>query len=92
MSPHDGRPNAAGQTNDERWNRLRALFAEAQEMSAADRSAFLDHELAGDRELRAELERLLASAASAGSFLAPHPGAETRDAAAPRGPFGASSW
>jgi hypothetical protein len=55
---------------NERWSRLRALFAETQEIPEADRPAFLDQELGSEPELRAELDRLLASSASAREFLA----------------------
>jgi eukaryotic-like serine/threonine-protein kinase len=55
--------------NDEQWQRIRALFAEAQDLSAEAREAFLDRELAGEPELRTKMETLLAHADSAGSFL-----------------------
>jgi hypothetical protein len=56
--------------SDERWHRLRALFDQVQEMSEADRKALLDRELAGQPELRAELDSLLADSVSAAGFLA----------------------
>jgi non-specific serine/threonine protein kinase/serine/threonine-protein kinase len=56
---------------DERWERLRTLFAEAHDMPDSARGEFLDKELDGEPELRAELESLLASSASAAEFLAP---------------------
>jgi tetratricopeptide (TPR) repeat protein/tRNA A-37 threonylcarbamoyl transferase component Bud32 len=75
--------------SDERWRRLRDLFAAVQEMSDAERAAFLDRELASDPGLRAEIDALLAHASSAGSFLAPLGDDETRAVgAAP--PTGAS--
>lgn len=53
----------------ENWDRLRALFAEAQGLSIEDRAAFLDRVLPGEPGLRAQVEALLANADSAGSFL-----------------------
>jgi eukaryotic-like serine/threonine-protein kinase len=44
----------------ERWQRAQELFAEALERPAAERSAFLERECAGDEALRAELQSLLA--------------------------------
>jgi non-specific serine/threonine protein kinase/serine/threonine-protein kinase len=69
--------------NDERWHRLRALFADVEAMTDAERETFLDRELAGEPELREELDALLAADASARSFL------RTRDVGEPR-PRGAS--
>ncbi len=55
---------------DKRWRHLRALFDEVQEMSEAERDSHLDRELAGEPELRAELEALLESGKAAVGFLA----------------------
>jgi non-specific serine/threonine protein kinase/serine/threonine-protein kinase len=57
--------------SDERWQRLRDLFERVRELPARDRSAVLDHEFAGDPELRAEVERMLAADAAADRFLVP---------------------
>src|SRR4051812_7128307 len=45
------------------------LFAEALDLPAADRTAFLDRACAGDRELRARIESLLSGHDAADSFL-----------------------
>ncbi len=63
--------------NDEQWKRLRALFDSAQGMSEGERGPFLDRELRDEPELRAELDTLLAHAASASSFLVTQGGGET---------------
>ena len=52
--------------------RLKALFGEALDVPAAERSAFLDAACADDAPLRRELERLLGAHDAAGDFLA-HP-------------------
>ena len=43
------------------WDRLEAVFFEALELPADQRAAFLDRACAGDPELRAEVEAVLAS-------------------------------
>ena len=54
-----------------RHQRVKDLFAVARELSGAARSAFLEHECAGDDELRTEVEELLESDRDAtGSGLA----------------------
>ena len=53
----------------ERWKQVNSLFHEALERNAADRAAFLQNATAGDRELRREVESLLASHNSAGEFM-----------------------
>jgi hypothetical protein len=59
--------------NREQWSRLRQLFGEIQNIPEGERPAFLDREVSGDLELRAELERVLAANDSASEFLAaPH--------------------
>ncbi|MGQ0720931.1 MAG: protein kinase domain-containing protein [Candidatus Eiseniibacteriota bacterium] len=63
--------------SDDRWIRLRALFDEIQELPEAERTSFLDRELTGEPELRAELAVLLADVGSTARFLA-----EPSDAAA----------
>jgi len=44
----------------ERWQRVQELFAEAAELSSAERHRFLDSRCGGDRELRAEVDSLFA--------------------------------
>jgi eukaryotic-like serine/threonine-protein kinase len=51
----------------ERWARVQELFAAASEMEPPARAPFLERECGGDRELRSEVESLLASLGSAGS-------------------------
>ncbi|MFN0149441.1 MAG: protein kinase domain-containing protein [bacterium] len=70
MHSADRDPQKPAQPSGERWRRLRDLFANAQEMPASERSAFLDRVLAGEPALRAELDALLANAETAGAFLA----------------------
>jgi serine/threonine-protein kinase len=50
-------------------NRDAEIFAEAVELPATERSAFLDRACAGDAELRRRVERLLAAEAAAGGFM-----------------------
>jgi tetratricopeptide (TPR) repeat protein len=54
----------------ERWQRIEALLDEVFERPAAERRAFLDEACAGDPELRAHMETLLAAHEAAGGFLA----------------------
>ena len=54
----------------ERWRQIEALLDEAFERPAGERRAFLDEACAGDPELRAHLETLLAADEAAGGFLA----------------------
>ncbi len=56
--------------NREQWTRLRHLFGELENIPEAERSAFIDREVAGDEELRAELVRVLAASASGHEFFA----------------------
>ncbi len=49
--------------------RIAALYGEAAELGARERAAFLDQACAGDGELRAEIESLLAAHDRAGDFL-----------------------
>ncbi len=53
----------------DRWQRLKGLFAEAQSLDPAERTDFLDRACGDDRELRSELESLLAAEQNAGPFL-----------------------
>ena len=52
-----------------RNDRLRHLFEEALELPSEERKAFLDARCADDRELRRELDSLLAAEQDMGSFL-----------------------
>ena len=53
----------------ERWPRVETLFAVAVELGAEGREAYLEQTCSGDRELRRELERLLAAHDAADGFL-----------------------
>lgn len=64
----------------ERWAQVNAVFAEAVELPAHQRAAFLAAACADDLGLRAEVEALLASDAQAGGFLE-SPAAAPREAA-----------
>jgi WD40 repeat protein len=65
--------------NRERYRRLESLFDAAIELTAGERTAFLDRECASDAGLRKELEALLAvaptlpSSGSATTLPCPHP-------------------
>lgn len=64
----------------ERWRHLKKLFAEAIALEPAARPAFVERECAGDEEMRAELEGLIASHAEAGGFIeSGAPDADTTD-------------
>src|ERR1700758_72685 len=52
----------------DKWETVKALFEDAQEMDSAGRSDFLN-EAVSDPEVRAEVERLLAEYDKAGDFL-----------------------
>ena len=60
----------ADETGDTHWQRLRRLFAAADGLPPAERTAFLDRELADEPDLRGELEGLLRAGSGAGEFLA----------------------
>jgi eukaryotic-like serine/threonine-protein kinase len=53
----------------ERWHKIEEIFHEALELENAERPAFLDKKAAGDAELRAEVEKLLAQFDDASSFI-----------------------
>lgn len=55
--------------NEVRWQRVKELFAAALEQEAHARAAFLDSACAGDPELRAELDSLIASHEDTGDFI-----------------------
>src|SRR5262245_36761063 len=53
----------------ERWQQIARLFDEVWECEPQQRAAFLDEACAGDTDLRAEVESLLAARDNAGEFL-----------------------
>ncbi|MGH9752172.1 MAG: serine/threonine-protein kinase, partial [Blastocatellia bacterium] len=53
----------------ERWNQVERLFHSAMEREPNERAAFLGESCADDRELREEVENLLASFDEAGDFI-----------------------
>jgi len=59
--------------NAAQWTRVKELFHRANECAPADRATFLAQASGGDAELRAEVERLLAAHADAGSFIEQSP-------------------
>ena len=54
----------------ERWRQVKEILRAAWELDGRERAAYLDQALAGDTELRAQVEALLASDESGGEFLA----------------------
>src|ERR1051326_3589431 len=74
--------------NKQDREKLKNVFGEASRLDAAQRAAFLDLSCAGDPQLRASVEDLLASLEEAGEFLGDPlvtmpPAVETGDVAAP---------
>ena len=57
-------------TDPARWQRIEALLDEMFERPAGERRTFLDEACAGDPELHAQMEALLAADERAGDFLA----------------------
>jgi len=55
----------------ETWQRVKEILHNALERPAAERAAYLDEACAGERELRGEVESLLASHQDAGTFIEP---------------------
>src|SRR5712692_1889358 len=53
----------------ERWERIKRLFDEALDLEPGSRAAFLDGSCQDDPGLRADVERLLAAHAIAGTFM-----------------------
>ena len=53
----------------DRWQRLKDLFDEASGLDGPERERYLDGACADDRELRAELDSLLAAGQESGRFL-----------------------
>jgi eukaryotic-like serine/threonine-protein kinase len=47
--------------NTDRWQQIKEIFDDAMQRPPAERAAFLDEACANDRDLRAEVEKLLAS-------------------------------
>ncbi len=60
--------------NSEQWQKIKVLFEAASEMTLAQRADFLENACGGDGELRAEVEKLLASSDDGKSFME-HPAA-----------------
>jgi non-specific serine/threonine protein kinase/serine/threonine-protein kinase len=75
--------------NPARWAQVNAVFAEAVELPAEGRAAFLTTACAGDAALRVEVEALLASDAQASGFLET-PAVAPREAVGPGSRIG--SW
>lgn len=78
----------------EDWRRVNAILDEALELAPEGRAPYLDRACAGDRELRAEVERILAGADASGflespalEFAAPLRGAEDTDTEDNAGPL-----
>ncbi len=63
-----GHQRARPADDPERWERVKAVFLAALERPDADRSGFVVDACAGDAELRANVESLLASEEEAASF------------------------
>ena len=61
--------NAEPRHAQERWQRVNHICGEALDHGHEDRAAFLDLACAGDAELRAEVEALLACETAAGEFI-----------------------
>ena len=53
---------------DSRWAQIERLFFEAADMDESERARFLDQACAADNDLRREVESLLATDATAGTF------------------------
>ena len=55
---------------DKYWQRIKALFHQALDLSSAERTSFLDDACRGDLELRNQVESLLLANDQAGEFIA----------------------
>src|SRR5882724_3156943 len=55
--------------NPDQWARIKPIFAEAAELSAMERAAFIRSRCDGDELLVAEVESLLGAHEQAGSFI-----------------------
>ena len=53
----------------ERWRKIKEIFQVALDLPPADRAAYLRETCAGNQEVMAEVESLLASVDDAGAFL-----------------------
>ena len=63
----------------ERWERVNSIFDDAVELAEPERARFLEQECGDDRELRAEVDSLLASDAEASQFIEDPPLALPRE-------------
>lgn len=63
----------------EKWQNVKAVFSEIQNLPSEQRDGFLDRACGGDRELKNEVERLLASYDENDSFLENSAVAEVAD-------------
>ncbi len=59
-----------GSSSPERWRQVRGVLGDAQELPRAEVEAFLERACGGDRELRREVEELLAADGAAAGLLA----------------------
>ncbi|MBS1809582.1 MAG: serine/threonine protein kinase [Acidobacteria bacterium] len=66
---NDTQPYPPSPADAERWQRVKSLINAALELAGEDREKFLRQTCGDDRELRREVEKLLASYTSADSFL-----------------------
>ena len=67
----------------ERWQQIKAVFAEAMVLDTAARAAYLDTACSGDADLRVEVESLLASSPPAGDHFLDAPAVFLQAASAP---------
>ncbi len=63
----------------ERWKQIRAVYEQAEPLSAAERNQYLSQSCAGDPELRLEVESLLKAQSQAGSEFMGRPAADLMD-------------
>src|SRR5687768_3293846 len=61
----------------ERWQLIKAINLEAQELSPIERAAYLQHACEGDADLQAEVRSLLARGHAAGDTIEQMVGAAT---------------
>jgi len=61
--------NRQSRVTPERWKQVETIFERALEIPPGERSPFLERTCAGDEELRDEVDSLLESHGSAGTFL-----------------------
>ena len=72
--------------NPNRWQRVQEVLAEAAEIPAASRSAFLDQACRGDPELRKEVDSLLSSLDSASADFLESPAIDAVPGLSPGAP------